>query len=96
MDDIVITGSNSKDISSLKSFLRSQYHTKDLRMLRYFLGIEVMRSKHEIFLSQKKYVVDLLSETGKLGVQPCNFPMAPSYTLLEKVKHLRILRDIKD
>ena len=42
VDDIVITRSDSKDISSLKSFLQSQFHTKDLGMLRYFLGIEVM------------------------------------------------------
>ena len=42
VDDIVITMSDSKDISSLKSFLQSQFHTKDLGMLRYFLGIEVM------------------------------------------------------
>ena len=67
VEDIVITGSDSKGISSLKSFLQSQFHTKDLGMLRYFLGIEVMRSKHGIFSSQRKYVFDLLSETGKLG-----------------------------
>ena len=61
VDDIVITRSDSKGISSLKSFLQSQFHTKDLGMLRYFLGIEVMRSKHGIFLSQRKYMLDLLS-----------------------------------
>ena len=38
VDDIVITGSDSKGISSLKSFLQSQFHTKDLRMVRYFKG----------------------------------------------------------
>ena len=42
VDDIVITGSDSKCISSLNSFLQSQFHTKDLGMLRYFLGTEVM------------------------------------------------------
>ena len=45
-------------------------------MLRYFLSVEVMHRKHDIFLSQKKYVLDLLSETRKLGVKPCNSPMA--------------------
>ena len=50
-------------------------------MLRYFLGIEVMQSKHEIFLSKRKYVLDLLPGTGKLGVKPCNFPMAPGVYL---------------
>ena len=51
MDDIVITRSDSIGISSLKSFLHDQFHTKDLGMLRYFLGVEVMQSKHGIFLS---------------------------------------------
>ena len=45
MDDIVITGSDSKGILSLKPFLDSQFYTKDLEMLKYFLHVEVMRSK---------------------------------------------------
>ena len=75
VDDIVITESDSIDISSLKSFLQSQFHTKDLGMLRFFIEIEVMRSKHGIFLSQRKYVFDLLFETGKLGVKPSSSHM---------------------
>ena len=43
VDDIVITKSDSKGILSLKSFLHSQFHTKDLGMLKYFLGVEVMK-----------------------------------------------------
>ena len=35
-----------------------------------------MRSKHEIFLSQRKYLFDLLFETRKLGAKPCSSPMA--------------------
>ena len=81
VDDIVITGSYSEGISSLKSFLHSQFHTKDLGMLRYFMSVEVMRSKHGIFLFQRKYVLDLLSETGKLGAKPCSSPMAPGVHL---------------
>ena len=67
------------DISSLKSFLHSQFHTKDLGMLKYFLGIEVMRSKRGIFLSQRKYVLDLLSKIGKLAKKKSyHSPMAQS------------------
>ena len=67
VDDIVITGSYSKEISSLKSFLQSQFHTKDLGMLRYFLGIEVMRSKHEIFLSQENMCLIYCLRLESLG-----------------------------
>lgn len=43
-----------------------------LRDLKYFLGVEVTRSKQRIFLSQRKYVFDLLTEMGKLGTKPKN------------------------
>ena len=76
--DIIITRSDSKGILSLKSFLHNQFHTKDLGILKYFLGIEVMRSKQGILLSQRKYVLDLLSETRKLGAKPCSIPMTPN------------------
>ena len=78
VDDIVITGSDSKDILSLKSFLHSRFHTKDLGILKYFLGVEVMRSKQRIMLSQRKYMLNLLSKTGKLGAKPCSTPMTPN------------------
>ena len=86
VDDIVITGSDSIGISSLKSFLQGQFHTKDLGILRYFLGVKVMRSEHGIFLSKKKYVLNLLSETGKLRAKPCSSPMAPSLHLTREGK----------
>ena len=84
VDDIVITGSYSKCILSLKSFLHSQFHTKDLGMLKYFLGVEVMRSKPRLMLSQRKSVLDILFETGKLGVKPCSTPTAPNVQLTKE------------
>ena len=53
MDDIVITESDFKVIASLKSFLHSQFPTNDLRMLKYFLGVEVMINKQGILLFQR-------------------------------------------
>ncbi|CAM8896855.1 unnamed protein product [Rhodiola kirilowii] len=81
VDDIVITGNNSEGIDSLKGFLQTQFNTKDLGRLRYFLGVEVSRSKKGIVLSQRKYVLDLLSETGKIGAKPCSTPMIPHLQL---------------
>jgi len=39
---------------------------KNLGALKYFLGIEIARPKNGIFLSQRKYALDLLSEVGLL------------------------------
>ena len=78
VNDIVITRSDSKGMLSFKSFLHNLFHTKDLGMLKYFLGVEVMRSKQGIMLSQRKYVFDLLSKTTKSGAKPCSTPMTPN------------------
>ena len=64
VDDIIITGDDIEGIAMLKEFLQKKFNTKDLRPLKYFLGIEIARSSHDIDLSQRKYVLDLLSETG--------------------------------
>ena len=50
-------------------------------MLKYFLGVYVMRSKQGILLSQRKYVLHMLFETGKLGAKPCSTPMARNVQL---------------
>ena len=81
VDDIIITENDMAGISSLKSFLHDHFHTKNLGMLKYFLGVEVMRNKRRIFLSQRKYVLDLLSKTGKLAAKPCQSLMAQSLHL---------------
>ena len=53
-------------------------------MLKYFLGVEIMRSKQGSLLSQRKYALDMLSEIGKLGTKPCSTPMAPNVQLTKE------------
>ena len=48
---------------------------KDLGTLNYFLGIEVSRSKHGLFLSHRKYTLDLLNEIGNCACEPVNTPI---------------------
>ena len=78
VDDIVITGDDNEGILNLKSFLHTKFHTKDLGLLKYFLGVEVAKSEKGTFLSQRKYVLDLLAETGKIGAKPRSTPMIPN------------------
>ncbi|XP_026445335.1 uncharacterized protein LOC113345901 [Papaver somniferum] len=54
--------------------LHSRFDIQDLGILKYFLGLEVAYSKNGIFLNQRKYVLDLLKATGKMGVKPCDTP----------------------
>ncbi|XP_035838140.1 uncharacterized mitochondrial protein AtMg00810-like [Helianthus annuus] len=54
---------------------------KDLGRLKYFLGIEVLRSKQGIFICQKKYILDLLAETGMIECRPADTPMVVNHGL---------------
>jgi hypothetical protein len=71
VNDIVITGDDVEEIKKLKERLGRAFEVKGLGALRYFLGIEIARSLKGIILSQRKYVLDLLGETGMLGCRPC-------------------------
>src|SRR4051812_29879348 len=67
VDDIVITRDDIEEILNLKKKLEKKFEVKDPGQIRYFLGIEVVRTKEGICLSQRKYVLDLLTETGMIG-----------------------------
>lgn len=42
--------------------------------LKYFLGIEVEQSRNGITISQRKYALDILKETGMLDCRPIDSP----------------------
>ncbi|VVA22039.1 Hypothetical predicted protein, partial [Prunus dulcis] len=81
VDDMIITGDDTEEIDKLKHYLSTEFEMKDLGGLKYFLGIEVARSQHGIFLSQRKYVLDLLNETGMLGCKPADTPIVQNHNL---------------
>ncbi|XP_061371297.1 uncharacterized protein LOC133313900 [Gastrolobium bilobum] len=81
VDDIIITGNDFVERQILQTRLASEFEVKDLGKLRYFLGIEVAHSSKGIFISQRKYVLDLLKEAGKLGCKPSNTPIEQNHKM---------------
>ena len=75
VDDMIITGDDKEEIAKLRKSLFTEFEMKDLGKLKYFLGIEVLRSKRGIFMCQKKYILDLLAETGMVDCKPADTPM---------------------
>ncbi|RVW51674.1 Retrovirus-related Pol polyprotein from transposon RE1 [Vitis vinifera] len=65
VDDIVITGSDQEGIQRLKQHLFNHFQTKDLGKLKYFLGLEIAQSSSGVVMSQRKYALDILEETGE-------------------------------
>ncbi|WZZ88610.1 hypothetical protein YC2023_117189 [Brassica napus] len=75
VDDIIITGSDKEGIKATKEFLKSMFEIKDLGEMKYFLGIEICRSKEGLFMSQRKYTLDLLKDAGAYGGKTARMPM---------------------
>ncbi|RVW35969.1 Retrovirus-related Pol polyprotein from transposon TNT 1-94 [Vitis vinifera] len=83
VDDIILIGDHEEKIDLLKKLLTKEFEIKDLGNLKYFLGMEIARSKKGIVVSQRKYVLDLLNETGMLGCKPAETPMDTTVKLEE-------------
>lgn len=75
VDDIVVASDSLDSIAVIKNFLDRKFKIKDLGSLKYFLGIEVARSPQEIHISQRKYTLDILADSGTLGSKPLKVPM---------------------
>jgi len=76
---MIVTENDPNEILSIQRHLASEFGMKQLGDLKYFLGIEVARSKHGIFLSQRKYALDLLAETRMLGCKPIDTPIEKNH-----------------
>ncbi|KAJ9556676.1 hypothetical protein OSB04_011290, partial [Centaurea solstitialis] len=76
-----LNGSDKEEITRLQENLFKEFEMKDLGGLKYFLGIEVLRSRERIFISQKKYILDLLVETGMVDCKPVDTPIIVNHNL---------------
>lgn len=63
VDDILLIGNGLQKMECLKKFLLKSFPIKDLGDLKYFLGIEFSLLKKGIFMSQRKYALDILQDS---------------------------------
>ena len=84
VDDIILTRDDRYEMEGIKKKLAVEFEMKDLVTLRYFVGVEVARSKQVISMSQRKPVLDLLNEIGMLGCKPVDTLVDPNLKLREQ------------
>ena len=74
----MITGSNCDELEDFIKLFSSAFALKDLGKLSYFLGIEVLYDLDSVYLSQRKYIRDLLTKVDILECKGIDTPMSSS------------------
>lgn len=75
VDDMLITGDDLEYITFVKQRLSEQFMMSDLGPLSYFLGIEVTSAADDYYLSQHRYIEDLISRSGLIDTRVAATPM---------------------
>ncbi|GJY17036.1 ribonuclease H-like domain-containing protein [Tanacetum coccineum] len=81
VDGIILTASSPVLLQQIIDSLHNEFDMADLRALNYFLGISATRTPTCLFLSQKKYALQLLERAYMVN---CN----PSRTLVDTASKL--------
>nr|GLL42026.1 uncharacterized protein LOC109184712 [Ipomoea trifida] len=81
VDDILVASPNLSLIQELKTHLHNAFKIKDLGTLGFFLGIEAHLDRSGLNLCQRKYTLNILSESGFLDCKPVSTPMVPGHHL---------------
>jgi hypothetical protein len=71
VDNLLITHNNNNRILILKKQLVDSFDMTDLGTLHYFLGLQVLPLCDGFFISQSKYVMDILTHINMDDFNPC-------------------------
>ncbi|XP_016549353.1 secreted RxLR effector protein 161-like [Capsicum annuum] len=75
VDDLIFIGNNSDMFSDFKKCMIDEFEMSDFGKMQYFLGLEVVQSDDGIFVSQKKYVREILNRFKMQHCNPTNIPV---------------------
>jgi hypothetical protein len=81
VDDLILTGSDSKLLNHGKTIIKKKFEMTDLGFLHYFLGLQVLQTNEGIFISQSKYACDLLCRFHMDDCKPSPSPFQFGFNL---------------
>lgn len=83
IDDLIYMGDDKSMFNEFKKSMMKEFNMTYLRLMHYFLGIEVVQSVDGIFISQKKYALEILD---RFIMKNYNFVSIPFDLSLKLIK----------
>ncbi|WOG90447.1 hypothetical protein DCAR_0209691 [Daucus carota subsp. sativus] len=86
VDDMLIAGSNMREINKLKRQMSEEFEMKDMGAAKQILGMSIMRDRSEgtLKLSQEKYIGKLLEKFSIQDAKTRSTPLAAHFNLTKK------------
>ena len=81
VDDLLLTGNNSTFLQLFIEALSKRFSLKNMGQPHYFLGIEIIPTTNGIFLSQHRYIRELLLRFDMEGAKPSPSPLSKTAML---------------
>nr|GEZ25280.1 hypothetical protein [Tanacetum cinerariifolium] len=75
VDDIIFGSSNLQLCKEFKALVHEKFQMSAMGELNFFLGLQVLQKEDVMFLSQDKYVGDILKKFGYSDVRSSNTPI---------------------
>nr|GEU95499.1 hypothetical protein [Tanacetum cinerariifolium] len=92
----IIFGSTNKDLcKSFKKLMKDKFQMSLIVKLTFFLGVQVKQKKDGIFISQDKYVAEILKKLGLTNRKSTSTPIDTKKPLLKDPDVKRIFRYLK-
>ncbi|GKA24237.1 retrotransposon protein, putative, ty1-copia subclass [Tanacetum coccineum] len=80
----IIFGSTKKELcNAFEKLMHEKFQMSSIRELTFFLGLQVQQKKDGIFISQDKYVIEILKKFGFTEVKAASTPMETQKPLLK-------------
>ncbi|GJV09696.1 putative ribonuclease H-like domain-containing protein [Tanacetum coccineum] len=84
VDDMISFGSTKKELcNAFEKLMHEKFQMSYMGELTFFLGLQVQQKKDGIFISQDKYVVEILKKFGFTDVKTTSTPMETQKPLLK-------------
>nr|GEW05229.1 putative ribonuclease H-like domain-containing protein [Tanacetum cinerariifolium] len=83
VDDIIFKSTNKELCKAFERLMKDKFQMSSMGELTFFLGLQVKQKDDRIFISQDKYVAEILRKFGFTDVKSANIPIKTEKPLLK-------------
>nr|GEY72107.1 uncharacterized mitochondrial protein AtMg00810-like [Tanacetum cinerariifolium] len=83
VDDIIFVSTNKDLCKSFEKLMKDKFHMSSMGELTFFLGLQVKQKKDGIFISQDKYVAEILRKFGLTYTKSASTPIDTKKPLMK-------------